>query len=166
MLEADKMFFENQTRPANSRKPDELAGLQQHQHFKRVNSEVYYRNICSIVRGDRFIENNLDNVLSHGNKTMDKNPAHPSKIFTLRNACRQCKNDKFRSVKIWQVNDTYTFPNVENIIRLSPQQLCTKIFCSKYLPDYQAWFELYIKKQTFIDAPLALSDNEDEEVKI
>jgi hypothetical protein len=162
----DAIFFDNQTRPANSRKPDELAGLQQHQHFKRVNSEVYYRNICSIVRGDRYIENNLDNVLSHGNKSMDKSPANPSNIFTLRNACKQCKNDKFRSVKLWQVNDTYTFPNAENVIRLSPQQLCTKIFCSKYLPDYQAWFELYVKKQALMGAPLALSDNEEEEEDI
>ena len=163
--EHDKIFYENQNRAANSRKPDQLAGLQQHQHFKRVNSEIYYRNICSIVRGDRYVENNLDYVLSHGSMLdSDKNPAAPTKIFSLRNACRQCKNDQYRSMKIWQINDTYTFPDVTNVIRLSPQQLCTKLFCDKYLPDYQAWMELHIKKQTFVDAPKALSDNEDEEV--
>ena len=63
LKDTDEMFFNNQNRTANSRKPDPLMGLQQHQHFHRVNTEIYYRNICGLVRGDRKIENNLDSCL-------------------------------------------------------------------------------------------------------
>ena len=81
----DRMRSDAVKRPSNSRKPDPLCALSDHQHFKRVTKEVYFRNICGLACGHRRIENNLDQVMSHG--TSIKKPgniANPINFYRIR----------------------------------------------------------------------------------
>ena len=56
---------ESLNRSANSRRPDTLAALNDHQVHLKVTREVYFRNVCGLANGHRKVENNVDAVNNH-----------------------------------------------------------------------------------------------------
>jgi len=137
---------DNLSRSGNSRKPDPLAALQDHQTFKRVTKEVYFRNICGLACGHRRIENNLDSV-SHPKTALDlaSNMANPVAIWSLKHACANCKNPEYRDEDAHVKNGKFHFLDTKRVIRLSNGQLFTKTFLGKFLPDYQGFIDSHIK---------------------
>lgn len=131
-------------RSTASRKPDILNSLQPHQHFRRVTKEVYFRNICGLACGHRRVENNLDYV--NMIPIFDENNiANPVNIWTVENACNNCKNPNYKDPLAMYDNNTFQFQNTSRVMRLTPEQMFPKVFCSKYLPDYQAFINTYNK---------------------
>lgn len=160
-----KLREEASKRSTNSRTPDPLCALADHQHFKRVTNEVYYRTICGLANGHRRVENNLDQVLHHKSKLSDAtNIANPLNIWTVRNACANCKNPHFKQSEDNYVNGVFTFRHSKRVIRLSPEQCSTKTFCNKYLPDYQTYVDKFVKPTQHVALPgdLDFDPQEDE----
>lgn len=150
----DNLRSEAVKRPSNSRKPDPLCALSDHQHYKRVTKEVYFRNICGLACGHRRVENNLDQVMSHGTWIgKPGNIANPINIWTVEHACANCKNPDFKDREELYINDVFTFQNANRVIRLSPEQLFTKVFSTKFLPDYQAFIDSHIKPTKHVALP-------------
>ena len=134
------------SRPANSRRPDPLAALSDHQAFKKVTTEIYFRNVCGLANGHRRVENNLDAVNNHKAKLFSEdNIANPKHIWSLKHACSNCKNPEFRDEDAHIVNGRFHFLDTKRVIRLSNGQLFTKTFLSKFLPDYQCFVDQHIK---------------------
>jgi hypothetical protein len=149
-----RLRAEGAKRPGNSRKPDPLCALSDHQHYKRVTKEVYYRTICGLANGHRLVENNLDEVLSHNASLEDPcNMANPVNIWTVKNACTNCRNSDYRTRSDNYVNGVFTFRDTKRVIRLSPEQCCSKTFCSKYLPDYQSYVDKFVKPTKHVALP-------------
>ena len=164
---ASKLHHEHQNRSSNARGVDPLAGLKPHQAFMRVHHELYYRTICALVRSDRVVENNLDRVMSHGVMlTTEGNPANPESVFSLTNAIRASNKagrnvpPVFKLTKSYQRGDIYDFPDYSRVIRLTPGQLQTSAFLSKYLPEYQAWVEKSMPVEPSLPPPDAVEDED------
>ena len=168
---ASKIHTEHQNRSSNARGVDPLIGLKPHQAFMRVHHELYYRTICALVRGDRVVENNLDRVMSHGVLlTSEGNPANPDAVFSLTNAIRAANKDgrntppAFKLTKSYQRGDTFEFPDYSKVIRLTPGQLQTSSFLTKYLPEYQNWIEKSLPMEPTVPPPEAVEDEDPFEV--
>jgi len=150
----NRLHAESGKMSGNSRKPDPLSALPEHQHYKRVTKEVYYRTICGLANGHRRVENNLDMVMSHGTTLKQPgNIANPINIWTVDNACINCKNTQFKDKEENYMNGTFAFANTKRVIRLSPEQLVTKTFCHKYLPDYQSFVDSFTKPTHHVELP-------------
>ena len=159
----NKILCENETlrttankRSNNSRKPDPLSTLYDHQQYQRVTKEVYFRNICGLACGHRRVENNLDKVMSHSKYAFlgePRNIANPINIWTIEHACANCKNVNFKDRDANFINGVFTFEEPNRVIRLSPEQLFPKIFSTKFLPDYQAFIDSHIKPTKHVALP-------------
>ena len=150
----EQLRLEAVKRASNSRKPNPLAALAEHQHYKRVTKEVYFRNICGLACGHRRVENNLDKVMSHGTSLIKNgNIANPVNIWTLQHAVSNCKNPDYKDIQACMVNDQFAFQNSKHVIRLTPEQLCTKVFSGKFLPDYQAFVDSFTKPTKHVALP-------------
>ena len=133
---------------ASSRKPDPLAILKPHQEFKRISKENYAQNICALQTGDLTIAAQMDAVLSHVNTIQSEaNPANPLRVFNIDNCFKMCKaatpevDDKYITKSNYKTNTGYTFPNYENVWRLTPEQISPHGIMNKLLPDVQALFD-------------------------
>lgn len=164
MLEANANAAEDSlSRSNNSRKPDQLAALADHQLHKRVTPEVYFRNVCGLACGHRRIENNLDAVSSHNTHLgLPENIANPMHVWSLKNACINCKNPEYRDEDAQYVNGAFTFLDTKRVIRITNGQLYTKTFLGKYLPDYQSFVDSYTKPTVHVALPpnLSLTDED------
>jgi len=145
---------ESLNRSANSRRPDTLAALNDHQVYLKVTREVYFRNVCGLANGHRKVENNLDAVNNH-NTSLAKfdNIANPVYIWSLKNACSNCRNPEFRDDSAHILNGKFHFLDTKRVIRLSPGQYYTKTFTGKFLPDYQAFVDDHIKPTRHVALP-------------
>jgi hypothetical protein len=147
------------SRPANSRRPDPLAALSDHQAFKKVTREIYFRNVCGLANGHRRVENNLDAVNNHQAKLFaEDNIANPKHIWSLKHACSNCKNPEFRDEDAHMLNGRFHFLDTKRVIRLSNGQLFTKTFLSKFLPDYQCFVDQHIKPTRHVALPPGVKD--------
>lgn len=155
MLQQNNMAMEESlNRSANSRRPDTLAALNDHQLHLKVTREVYFRNVCGLSNGHRKVENNLDAVNNHNtNLAKYENIANPIYVWSLRNACANCKNPEYRDDSAHILNGKFHFLDTKRVIRLSPGQYYTKTFCGKFLPDYQAFVDNHIKPTRHIALP-------------
>jgi hypothetical protein len=148
------------SRPTNSRRPDPLAALSDHQTFKKVTTEIYFRNVCGLANGHRRVENNLDAVNNHKAKLFaEDNIANPKHIWSLKHACSNCKNPEFRDEDAHIVNGRFHFLDTKRVIRLSNGQLFTKTFLSKFLPDYQCFVDQHIKPTRHVALPPGAKDD-------
>lgn len=151
------------TRSMNSRKPDALSALSDWQLHKRVTSEVYFRHICGLACGHRRVENNLDAVSSHKNNiTSESNIANPIYIWSLKNACSNCKNPKFTQEDDNFVNGHFAFADTNRVVRLCDSHLFSKTFLGKYLPDYQSFIDRHIKPTQHLDLPDGYKPSDEE----
>lgn len=164
LLESNATAAEdNLSRSNNSRKPDPLAALADHQVHKRVTPEVYFRNVCGLACGHRRIENNLDAVSSHNTHLgLPENIANPMHVWSLKNACNNCRNPEYRDEDAQYVNGHFTFLDTKRVIRITNGQLYTKTFLGKYLPDYQSFVDSYTKPTQHVSLPSNFSTDEDQ----
>ena len=135
-------------RSRNSRKPDELSGLQPWQKWKSVSSrEMYVKNICDRVNRNQIATTHMDVILNPKMDLAENDcPANPLKTFSLERAVHQVPENAhpdFRDIKNYQVGESVTFPQMSYVIRLTPDQLQPRIFTNKYLLEYQNWIDIW-----------------------
>ena len=163
LKEAAALHNDSMNRKMNSRKVDPLAGLHPHQKWMKVSGlEMYTRTICDRYEGNQKYTAQLDTILDPKNKLciepdFDKadcrsNPVNPVSVFNIDRAIARTIQHGPMADKKFLDRETYTksskvgervgclrFPSHEHVIRLTPGQLHPKVFCSKYLPEHQAW---------------------------
>ena len=96
---------------------------------------------------------------------MDKegiNPVNPTDVFTIDRALGRTPDSadpRFTVRENYTCNPTVgtrvsklTFPSFEHVLKLTPGQLRPKVFCSKYLPEYQYWRNKQMEKPDPDDA--------------
>lgn len=125
-----------------------LENLADYQLFYRITSkEMFYRTIGDWIRKDNYYISHLDSVMNHKAKMTTKGfMGNPVYIFSLKHALKETPANTirmFRDTHSYYRENEYHFASYDHIIRLSPEQLDTAVFMSKYLPDYQARMEKY-----------------------
>lgn len=152
-----KILFENSlltndsiNRKMNCRKADPLSGLHPYQFYMRVNGlEMYARTICDRYDNSQHFTERLTKVLNPKvGVNHPGNEANPSKVFSLvrtvnrvADSARSCFKDPTSYAQDIENVETLSFPSSAHLLELTPQQLHPKIFCGKYLPDFQVWLE-------------------------
>lgn len=155
------------TRSANSRAPDPLVGIQEHQSHLKVHPSLYYQSICPMIREDDLVGRHYDTVTCHGVTLNDAgNYANPENIFTMRNVLNSSSRQFPTQIREeYNLMSSYTkktvegivptFPNYDNVVRLSPTQFDTSEFVRYLLPEYQTWLE----KRNPVPGPIPRADN-------
>lgn len=139
-------------RKMNCRKVDPLKGLNPWQKWMKVSGiEMYIRTICDRYSNSQSYTKNLDMFLNPSNKLdADGNLANPSMVFNIHRAMERLPENShpdFQDMSKYTPSNplkvqVLTFPSSEHLMLLTPAQLHPKVFCSKYLPDYQKWMEI------------------------
>lgn len=171
-----KIYEVHVSRSANSRAPDPMIGIQEHQSHLKVHPGLYYQAICPLVREDDLVGRHYDTVTCHGVTLNDEgNYANPANVFTLRHALnsssrqfptqiREEYNMMSSYMKKTVEGMTPTFPNYNNVIRLTQTQFDTSEFVRYLLPEYQTWLEKSNPVPAPIPQPENVSDAPEEEL--
>lgn len=152
LYETQQMHHESVTRKQNSRKTDPIAGLQSYQKWMRVQGmEMYVRTICDRYSKSQDFTDRLDAILNPKISISDpQNAAHPESVFNLERALEatpETADPAFRQRTNYTMGDVgmpvgqLFFCSDKHVLRLTPAQLHPKVFCAKYLPDFQLWIE-------------------------
>ena len=152
LYETQQMHHESVTRKQNSRKTDPIAGLQSYQKWMRVQGmEMYVRTICDRYSKSQDFTDRLDAILNPKISISDpQNAAHPESVFNLERALEatpETADPAFRQRTNYAIGDVgmpvsqLFFCRDKHVLRLTPSQLHPKVFCAKYLPDFQLWIE-------------------------
>ena len=140
-------------RKMNTRKADPLSGLQEYQKWMVISGpEMYIRTIADRYAGSQQYTSILDQIINPKIPLHDKNNlANPKWVFTIDRALEhipESAEDNFKDRHVYTGQHTSNmpvteleFPTTEHLIRLTPAQIAPKTFCSKYLPEYQAWMK-------------------------
>lgn len=156
--ECGSMHRESNSRSSNSRKVDPVAGITEWQAWKKLSGmEMYVRTVCDRYTGTQEFTAQLDDITNPSKNLNDStNPANPSNVFSLKNALKltpQNAKDAFSDITIYSANadgTSFEFVDHDYVQHLTMDQVNPKIFCSKYLPDYQKW----MNKQKVIPAKM------------
>ena len=165
LYDSSVLHKESMNRKMNSRKVDPLSGLHPYQKWMRVSGlEMYTRTICDRYAQSQEYTSQLDTILNPSSH-LDKegvNPVNPTDVFTIDRALGRTPDSADRRFTVrenYTCNPTVgtrvsklTFPSFEHVLKLTPGQLRPKVFCSKYLPEYQDWRNKQIKKPDPDDA--------------
>ena len=153
LYETSAMHKDSVSRKQNSRKSDPIAGLQHYQKWMRVQGiEMYVRTICDRYSKSQDFTDKLDTILNPKMSLCSPdNAAHPENVFSLERAFAATPNTADpafmqRSNYTLQTPDMpltqLYFNSDKHVLRLTPSQLHPKVFCGKYVPDFQVWIEL------------------------
>ena len=153
LYETAAMHKDSITRKQNSRKSDPIDGLQNYQKWMRVQGlEMYVRTICDRYSKSQNFTDTLDSILNPRTTLMvGGNEANPENVFSLDRALEvtpETADSAFlqRSNYTMETSDMpisqFFFPDDKHVLRLTPAQLHPKVFCEKYVPDFQLWIEL------------------------
>ena len=153
LLQSSQLHNDSIDRKTNTRKSDPLSGLQTYQKWMCVSGvEMYVRTVADRYTNSQSYTSGMDGIINPKRpiSTTD-NPANPKNVFTIDNALKKIPDtaDEMFSDRQAYTGEPHSgigvtnlqFPTEEHIIRLTPTQLHPKVFCSKYLPDYQAWMK-------------------------
>jgi len=154
LFETNQTSRESMNRKLNCRKQDPLSGLHPFQKWMRVSSkEMYVRTICDRYDKSQMFTNMFDDILNPKKPLFDgANCANPKHVFNID---RCMKHIPDTAQPAFRDRTSYTncpvdgvcvlqFPSPEHVRLLTSSQLHPKIFCSKYLPDYQHWLGMDI----------------------
>ena len=171
-----KIHSVHEARGANSRSPDPLAGIQEHQSFLKVHPSLYFQSICPLVREDDEVSRHYDACTSHGVRLSDEgNYANPANVFSLRHALNASAREFPSQIQErFNLMDSYskktiegitpTFVDYKNVIRLSSAQFSTAQFSRYLLPEYQHWLERNNPVPQPVPAPENVPDASPEEL--
>lgn len=153
LLEASQLHRESVERKSNTRKVDPLSGLQDYQKWLSVSGvEMYVRTVADRYTNSQEFTSSMDEIINPKVPlSAPGNTANPKWVFSLDNALNKIPETVD---SIFSERQTYTgepisnkpvtmlqFPSEEHVLRLTPSQVHPKVFCSKYLPDHQAWMK-------------------------
>ena len=164
------------SRSSNSRAPDPINGIQEHQSHLKVHPTLYYQAICPLVREDDMVSRHYDMIRCHGvTLNDDGNFANPANVFTLRHALNGSSRqfptqiqEKYNLMSSYMKKTVEgmvpTFPDYSKVIRLSEAQFDTAEFVRYLFPEYQANLEEYNPVPAPIPKPANVEDAPDEEL--
>ena len=153
LMESSQLHHDSIDRKSNTRKTDPLSGLQSYQKWMCVSGvEMYVRTVADRYTNSQAYTSSMDGIINPKRPLYENsNSANPKLVFSIDNALSKIPETV---EAIFSDRQTYTgesdahipvtslqFPTEEHLIRLTPSQLHPKVFCSKYLPDYQAWMK-------------------------
>lgn len=153
LFESNQLHRDSVNRKSNTRKVDPLSGLQSYQKWMCVSGpEMYVRTVADRYAGSQHYTSQMDTIINPKRPLSDgNNIANPKWVFSIDNALDKIPDtvdDMFcdRQTYTGEPNSnmpvtSLQFPTEEHIIRLTPAQLHPKVFCGKYLPDYQDWMK-------------------------
>ncbi len=154
LLESSQLHRDSMERKSNTRKVDPLSGLQSYQKWMCVSgTEMYVRTVADRYTDSQYYTSLMDDIINPKRPLSDvSNEANPKWVFSLKNALKKIPDNvdaKFSDYQVYtgessdstRLPTNLQFPTEEHVIRLTPSQLHPKVFCSKYLPDYQAWMK-------------------------
>ena len=72
----------------------------------------------------------------------------------MKTLVQTAKNPDFKDKHAQYINGVFAFIDTTKVIRLSPEQMFPKIFCNKFLPDYQAFVDSHNKATQHVPLPL------------
>ena len=153
LFESSQLHRDSMERKSNTRKVDPLSGLQPYQKWMCVSGpEMYVRTVADRYAGSQQYTSQMDTIINPKRPLSDgNNIANPKWVFSIDNALEKIPDtvDAMffdRQAYTGEPNSnmpvtSLQFPTEEHIIRLTPAQLHPKVFCGKYLPDYQDWMK-------------------------
>lgn len=153
LFESNQLHRDSVNRKSNTRKVDPLSGLQSYQKWMCVSGpEMYVRTVADRYAGSQHYTSQMDTIINPKRPLSDgNNIANPKWVFSIDNALDKIPDtvdDMFCDRQTYTGEPNYNmpvtslqFPTEEHIIRLTPAQLHPKVFCGKYLPDYQDWMK-------------------------
>jgi len=153
LFESSQLHRDSVERKSNTRKTDPLSGLQPYQKWMCVSGpEMYVRTVADRYANSQEYTSQMDTIINPKRPLSDgNNIANPKWVFSIDTALSKIPDNvdtmfSDRRAYTGEPNSmtpvtNLEFPTEEHVIRLTPAQLHPKTFCSKYLPDYQAWMK-------------------------
>ena len=117
-----------------SKKPHQLKGLLKYESFHRIKTYGdYCAEICDVYRQDHLSTSKMDDI----SFSKSSHPANPMNVFSFDTSFNIENGDPIQNNKDNYFDQSmYTFPFMDRVYRISPNDMNLDVIMVKYLPDY------------------------------